>query len=82
MLLQVAAATEFAHGECEAALSATAFVALGKFCMGSDELSKKLLPMFMRELSTNEQPAVRNPNPYSLPLTAPRHTPRAGALVP
>jgi len=56
----VAAATEFAHGGCEAALSATAFVALGKFCMGSAELSKKLLPMFMRELSSNEQPAVRN----------------------
>lgn len=56
----VAAATDLAHGECEPALSATAFVALGKFCLGSASLANKLLPMFMRELGTNGQPAVRN----------------------
>jgi len=56
----VAAATEFAHGECDPALSATAFVTLGKLCMGSAALAKKLLPMFVRELSTSPQWAVRN----------------------
>jgi hypothetical protein len=56
----VAAATDLAHGECDPALSATAFVALGKFCLGSPSLANKLLPMFMRELGTNVQPAVRN----------------------
>ena len=42
------------------ALAATAFVTLGKFCLSSPDLTKRLLPVFVRELSSNRAAAVRN----------------------
>ena len=44
----------------EGALAATAFVTLGKFCLRSEELTNRLLPVFVRELTSHRAAAVRN----------------------
>ena len=41
-------------------LAATAFGTLGKFCLASSELTKRLLPVFVRELSFHPAAAVRH----------------------
>lgn len=49
------------HADVESGtIMAMAFVALGKCCHGSSELTKRLLPVFVRELSSNPSAAVRN----------------------
>ncbi|KAL1499117.1 hypothetical protein AB1Y20_013629 [Prymnesium parvum] len=47
-------------GEAHDVLSATAMIALGKVCLTDAERTKRLLPVFMKELAAHAQPAVRN----------------------
>ena len=58
----------------ESALSATALVTLGKFCLNSHDLTKRLLPVFMRELASNSSSAVRNNALVVLHDLSKRHT--------
>jgi condensin-2 complex subunit D3 len=60
--------------ETSGALAATALVTLGKFCCVSTELTKRLLPVFMRELDSSPSAAVRNNALVVLLDLAKKHT--------
>jgi hypothetical protein len=44
----------------EGALAATAFVSLGKACLSLKDLTERLVPVFVRELSSHRAASVRN----------------------